>query len=885
MTDQQPPTPDDDHTRTLNVGGLPKTTSSGESESSLRMHKVIAERPSRAGKFRIEGDTPLGTGGFGAVWLGIRDDGAYTQKVAIKVLARTSTNDQLVARFELERQVMASIKHPNIAHIVDGGTLDDGRPWLAMELIEHAMPITTWCDRHRLKVTERLKLFQAVCSAIDHVHRNGFIHRDIKPDNVLVNTDGVPKVLDFGIARIVNEDASAFGQRINEVGFAAMTPVYASPEQVRCEQVTTVSDVYSLGVLLYEMLSGHLPFERVMVNRGNLFIAKEEALPDLPSSVVTMTAPETTPASEIRRPERVTRTRSTTTTRLRKRLVGDLDCIALKALATEPEDRYQSAADLTRDIDNHFQGLPIEAAPDRAGYRFGKWLNRNRMLVGMAGAIAVALVLAGITLTFIAIADAQRSRAATAEARTEVEMERRASAEQREAALHDLEQELAEMANANVIGALREAGRIDGAQRVLESTLARIQMLRANSPENASLRLMEARVLQKLARTFFSRRNPSLEDPDGFLQHWASAEKLVDGLLATDAPGADALLVAARLQRDHGDLDFYAAAPRLNASQDRYGRALDRLDAFEAAGGDDFTAKAERSMLLTKMADIAEARNRTEVASTLRRDVLALERAMRDDRDTPETRRNLAIALGRVASDALKHERPGEARDYFERSFELRQRIARELPDERRAMRDLANGHEWMGRVLRDRNPEAAREHYAKYFDLIRTLAWMQPLDERAFKDAINAHGRLLRLHTLHPDKDTDDYRHALTDYRNQLLLPRLACMPDDRARWFVLRNTWLLAQVERDPTALATMLRQAAEILNDLPPGPLDDTKQIRDLVRVNLALAADGPPDEAAMRIEAAKMALARADVSIRDDQAIAGLLDEIQAAQQVP
>ncbi|MCH2135325.1 MAG: serine/threonine-protein kinase [Phycisphaerales bacterium] len=885
MSDTDPPIPEEeeDATRTLDVGALPRTAAITGTEAGGRMAKVIKERPERAGPFRIEGDAPLGAGGFGAVWLGIRDDGAFTQKVAVKVLSRDSTNDQLVARFELERQVMASIEHPNIARIIDGGTLDDGRPWLAMEFIENGTSITSWCDRRKLSITDRLKLFQKVCDAIEHVHRNGFIHRDIKPDNVLVAANGEPKVLDFGIARIVNVESSAFGQRISETGFTAMTPVYASPEQIRCEPITTVSDVYALGILLYEMLSGHLPFEQVMANRGNLFMAKEESTPEAPSSVVSLTAPETTPMSEIRRPDRVTRTRSTTTGRLRKRLVGDLDCITLKALATEPEDRYASAAELSRDINNHFEGFPIEAAPFRAGYRFGKWLNRNRTLVALAATVAIALTLAGIALAFVAAADAQRARAETAEAITQVESERRAAAEQREAALHDLEQELAEMASANVIGALREAGRIDGAQRILESTLTRIVALRQSAPDNFALQVMEARVRQEMARTFFSRRNPSLEDPEGFLQHWTRSSALADALLQEDASNADALLIAARLMRDRGDLDFYADPPRLDEAQQRYELGMTHLVALKGVEGDPFTIKSEESMLLTKLGDIAQQQGRDEEASQFRRDVLALERALRDEHDAPETRRNLAIALGRVASDALRRERPGEARDYFERSFELRQRIADELPQERRAMRDLANGHEWMGQMLRDRDPDRARAHYAQYFDLIRTLAWMQPMDERAFKDAVTAHGRLLRLYQLHPEKDTADYRRALLDYRQQLFLPRLACLPDDRARWMVLRNTWLLAQVAQDTAQLDMILAQASNVLETLRSSPLDDPTQIRDLVRVHLALARHAAPLQQESHLRAAQAALDSSPDRLKGHRLVKPLQGEIDALSE--
>ncbi len=315
----------------------------------------------RVGAYRLVRE--IGRGGMGAVYLAVRADNQFSQRTAIKLIKRGMDTDFILRRFRNERQILAALNHPNIARLLDGGTTDDGLPYFVMEYIE-GLPIHRYCDTHRLTVAERLKIFRQVCAAVAHAHEHQVIHRDIKPGNILVTEDGTPKLLDFGIAKILDPDLAA--DTLNPTGTAMrmMTPEYASPEQARGEQVTDATDQYSLGVLLYQLLTGHRPHQ--LRNRAPHEIAhiisEEEA--ERPSDVVTRTREVT--ASDGRRtitltPETVSRDRSSSPGELRRELAGSLDDIVMQALRKASQHRYGSVHELSQDINRYLQGLPIAA--------------------------------------------------------------------------------------------------------------------------------------------------------------------------------------------------------------------------------------------------------------------------------------------------------------------------------------------------------------------------------------------------------------------------------------------------------------------------------------------------------------------------------------------
>src|SRR6267142_3148569 len=343
----------------------------------------------RIGLYKV--DREIGRGGMGTVYLATRDDDQFEQQVAVKVVRRGMDTDFVLARFRNERQILAGFAHPNIARLFDGGATETGLPYFIMEYIEgHA--VDEYCDSQRLRTAARLELFRTVCAAIQYAHQHLVIHRDIKPSNILVTAAGVPKLLDFGIAKLLHTEAT-LGTATTAVAQRLMTPEYASPEQVQGEQVTTVSDVYSLGVLLYELLSGHSPYHFKTLLPQDIARVIRDSEPEKPSSVINRIEEVTTGGRKGRKltPQSVSQTRDGRPENLRRKLAGDLDNIVLMAMRKEPSRRYSSVGQFSEDIRRHLEGLPVIARKDTVGYRTAKFVNRHR--IGVAAAALVLLSL------------------------------------------------------------------------------------------------------------------------------------------------------------------------------------------------------------------------------------------------------------------------------------------------------------------------------------------------------------------------------------------------------------------------------------------------------------------------------------------------------------
>jgi len=342
----------------------------------------------RLGPYKILEE--IGRGGMGTVYLAVRDDAQFTRRVAIKLVSRGMDTDFVLRRFRNERQILADLDHPNIARLFDGGSTDDGLPYYVMEYIE-GQPLLEFCDRRSLNTAERLRLFREVCAAVHYAHRKQIVHRDLKPSNVLVTNEGIPKLLDFGIARILKTDSTGHTLDATLTAARMMTPYYASPEQVRGEAAGPASDVYSLGVVLFELLTGRRPYQ--IKNQLPHEIARIicETDPDKPRTAVSRVERIATNdglAPMTYTPESVSATREGLPSQLRKRLEGDLDAIILKALRKEPGSRYATAEELSEDIRRHLDGSPVSARKGIAGYRSQQFLRRHRI-----GVLAIAALL------------------------------------------------------------------------------------------------------------------------------------------------------------------------------------------------------------------------------------------------------------------------------------------------------------------------------------------------------------------------------------------------------------------------------------------------------------------------------------------------------------
>jgi eukaryotic-like serine/threonine-protein kinase len=365
--------------------------------------ELLAEPPApppavaRAGPFRIIRE--LGAGGMGIVYLAEREGAAFQQRVALKLVRHLGASAAMHRRFLDERRILALLEHPRIAHLIDGGLTSDGLPYFAMELVE-GEPIDVYCDARGLSVEQRLDLVIDVSDAVQYAHEQLVIHRDLKPSNILVRADGQLKLLDFGIAKLLdpvagNADAATY------TGVLALTPEYAAPEQVRGEPVSTATDTYALGVLMYTLLCGRRPYDVRGRTPADLQRIICEIDPPKPSATIGL-------AGNAAQDEAAARARRTTPDRLRRRLRGDLDVIVAKALHKDPKRRYSSAAALRDDLERWRSGRPVRARPDSARYRLGKLIRRNR-----AGTAVVLLLAAyGVTSTV----QGDRVRRALAEA-------------------------------------------------------------------------------------------------------------------------------------------------------------------------------------------------------------------------------------------------------------------------------------------------------------------------------------------------------------------------------------------------------------------------------------------------------------------------------------
>jgi serine/threonine-protein kinase len=360
----------------------------------------------RVGPYRIIRE--VGAGGMGAVYLADRVDGQFEQEVALKLIKQGMDSEQFLRRFRAERQILARLQHPHIARLLDGGLDSAGRPFFAMEYVA-GQPIDRYCDERGLGVDERLRLFLDACGAVMYAHGSLVIHRDLKPAHIQVTDDGQVRLLDFGIAKVLGEDGAM--PDVTTAGIRALTPAYASPEHVRGEAVGTSTDVYSLGVILYELVTGALPYD--IRSRSATEVER----------IICTTTPEK-PSARVLRVWGASEEATATFTRahgelarVRRRLRGDLDVICLKALQKEPDRRYPSAEALIEDIRRNLEGRPVIARPDTISYRVGKFVRRHR--IGVAAAAATVALIASLVGFYTLRLSQERDRAQQEAAKAE----------------------------------------------------------------------------------------------------------------------------------------------------------------------------------------------------------------------------------------------------------------------------------------------------------------------------------------------------------------------------------------------------------------------------------------------------------------------------------
>jgi len=466
-----------------------------ESASTLRLGEVVD-------RYRIIRE--IGRGGMGAVYLAERADAEYEKQVAIKLIKRGMDTDSVLRHFRNERQILAGFDHPNIARLFDGGTTESGLPYFVMEYVD-GLPIDEYCYKHALSISERLKLFREACAAVSYAHRHLVIHRDIKRTNILVTADAVPKLLDFGIAKILQQGDGA-QPPATMTGLRLMTPECASPEQIRGEPVTTASDVYSLGVVLYELLTGSSPYRFTSRALRDVERAITEQEPTRPSTA----APESNRKSEIAN---------------RKFLRGDLDNIVLMALRKEPDRRYQSVEQFSEDIRRHLEARPVLARKDTIGYRAAKFIRRNKAVVAAASLLFVSLLGGIITTSW----EAHRARVQEAAARTQeaVAKAEKARAERRFADVRQLAHSLL-FDYHDAIKDLPGATRVR--ERLVKDALANLDKLAAEAHGDSVLQRELAAAYERLGDVRGQAYRASLGDRAGATESYRKALQIREAL-------------------------------------------------------------------------------------------------------------------------------------------------------------------------------------------------------------------------------------------------------------------------------------------------------------------------------------------------------------------
>jgi len=370
-----------DEVNSLLEACMAEETETASHRTGSEVGREVKAEPRRVGPYQLDG--LVGRGGMGAVFLAHRADGQFEQKVAIKLIDLPLATDLFRERFRQERQILAGLQHPYIARLLDGGVTPEGDLYLAMEYVD-GVPIHRFCQDRNLPIDQRLALFMHVCEAVQFAHQNLVVHRDLKPDNIFVAEDGTPRLLDFGTAKLISPSLANPGSEFTREGFQSFTPQYASPEQILGNPITTASDTYSLGVLLYLLLTGSLPYEIKEITTGEMLRVVCEEPPRKPGNAVG----------------------------LNKRLDSDLEAILQKALRKEPQQRYRTAEQLASDVEAYLEGKPVAARHGTLRYRATKFIRRHRLGIAGAALLSVTLVagVAGV-LWQAKLADAERRRA------------------------------------------------------------------------------------------------------------------------------------------------------------------------------------------------------------------------------------------------------------------------------------------------------------------------------------------------------------------------------------------------------------------------------------------------------------------------------------------
>ena len=657
---------------------------------------------SRIGAYEILHE--IGKGGMAKVYAAARVDQQFQKLVAIKIVRPGVDFGEIVRRFRHERQLLAGLEHPNIARLLDGGVTEQGLPYLVMEYIE-GVRIDRYADAHNLSLTERLVLIRQVCSAVQYAHQNLVVHRDLKPGNILVSPEGAPKLLDFGIAKLLRPSYYGDDLDVTLPNAQPMTPEYASPEQIRGESVTTASDVYSLGVLLYVLVTGRHPFEEQRSNAAALSTAILEEVPAKPSAAVAQGL-----AGEAQKGRE----------RWVRELRGDLDTIVLMALRKEPQRRYRSVEHLADDLGRYMEGRPVSARKDTAWYRAGKFVRRHRAGT-LAAAVAVVALLTSSAAAIYSAVNARRERA-TAERRFE---------EGRQFARFVLFQ---------LDGAM-QSGITPARKLMVERALEYLNGLEKDSAGDASLEQEAAEGYLKVGDLQGNLFGPNLGDSSAAKKSYERALDIAQRGARTNPQERWPRHVEAMANIKLGNL-FSTGGGRQQALE-HYRKAENLLG---PSAGLDPQAKSDLLELLARIGftelQMGDAHAALETYVRYRK--LAQELADAEANGASEqTRRAVAYGYERVGYLTARTGATAEGLSDLRRALSAYQELAAASPENGAAQRDLASTYALIGDIVERTAPLEAAKDFRSASRITETLAASDPNNAQYQRDRVVMLGRL----------------------------------------------------------------------------------------------------------------------------------------------
>jgi serine/threonine protein kinase len=682
----------------------------------------------RVGPYQIVNE--IGRGGMGAVYLAIRADDQYRKEVAIKVVRRGFDNAIALTRFKAERQILADLEHPNIARLLEGGSTEEGHPYFVMEYIQ-GLPLDRYCDENRLNVSERLKLFRNVCSAVQYAHQKLVVHRDLKPGNILVTRQGVPKLLDFGIAKILGPDSGNPAADRTATMVRALTPEYASPEQWRGEAITTSSDVYSLGVVLYELLTGHRPYRFVDQRPEEMDRVVAEREPERPSSAVLLVEARVQSGGQPgdRTPQSVSTTREGTPDKLRRRLCGDLDNIILMALRKEPERRYATVDQLAEDLRRHLEGLPVLARRDTFAYRSGKFVRRNAAMVTAALLVVISLSIGLV----IALRQAHIARVERVRAERRFN-DVRALANSLMFEIHDAIQDLPGSTSARKL-------LVDRAVQYLDS-------LAKESGNDPSLQRELAVAYEKIGRVQGNTAHGSLGDSTRALVSYNKAMAIRRELAASSSATEADRLSLARSFSMVGRFYLAQGKPQEALALTRQSVEISEAEAQAQSASQKNKALAQLQDAYDALGDVLSSNGDSgslgllaEAGQVHRKAVALGEERTRLYPENHEYQLGLAVALVKVGNDQQKMGKPKEALDTYYRARDIIEKLAAAAPGNAMFRRYLAGSYSAIGDAQgQSGNFKGMLEAYQKVLHTTQEAAAADPKNEQAQDDLATAY-------------------------------------------------------------------------------------------------------------------------------------------------